>query len=205
VSVVSGNNQLSQTGGFLAQRFVVRVTDADGYGISGIRVTWTVQSGTGEFEGQGFTREATTETGFDGTTSTSFRPNSPGTITVNARAIGFQGSGATFTVGAAGELVVVIPFGPDWDCLGWDGSPASLFGAPTGTIPVGTRVEWEYYVNLATGCTARLSSQVVPPGGVAFDSGLLTPGKRYGISVNVAGDWEVKDIINGGTMTLRVR
>jgi len=205
VAVVSGNNQLSQTGAFLAQRFVVRVTDADGYGISGIRVTWTVLSGTGEFEGQGFTREVTTQTGFDGTISTSFRPNSPGTITVNARANGFAGSGATYTVSAAGGLVVVIPFGPSYDCLGWDDSPASWFGAPSGTIPVGTLVEWEYYVNLASGCTARLSSQAVPPGGAAFDSGILVPGKRYGIGFLVAGDWEVKDIINGGTMTLRVR
>jgi len=205
VGIVSGNNQNGSTGTFMAQPFVVRVTDAEGYGISGIRVTWTVLSGTGEFPGPGFAPQATTQTGVDGTTSTLFRPNSSGTLSVNARAAGFQGSGATFTVAAGGALVVVIPFGPaSTDCTGLFDDPSSAF-APTGTIPVETVVEWEYQWNLASGCRARISSSSVPPGGLPFDSGVLAPGRRFRISFGVAGDWEVKDLVNGGTMTLRVR
>jgi len=205
LAIVSGNSQQGTTGEFLAEPFVVRVTNPQGTGVSSVPVTWTVVSGAGGFG----LPSSITPTAADGVASMSFRPTTPGTITVNAKADGVQGSPATFTVDVIGPVppvVVLIRFGPLFDCYGAP-SPQdpSIFEGPEGTIPVGALVEWEYADWLPPVCGAQLRSVSVPPGGLPFDSGIIRPGQRWGVVLEAAGDWLVTDVLNGGSVTLRVQ
>lgn len=134
---ISGNSQQGTSGEFLAQPFVVRVTGTRGEGVSSVPVTWTVVSGSGEF---GVPAEIT-PTAADGVALISFRPTRPGPTTVIAKVDRVQGSPATFTVLADGPVVVLIRFGPLFDCYpgGSDQDPSRFLG-PEGTITSRTRI-----------------------------------------------------------------
>jgi hypothetical protein len=199
MTIVSGNDQQGTTAQVLAEPFVVRVTGTGGTGIANVRVWWTITSGTGELGvPAGFTHTA-----HDGVTSMSFRPTRPGPVAVIARVEGgLPGSPATFTADVLGPLVVTIRFSPMFDCT--DDDP-SRFQVHEGGVPVGALVEWEYVSWLHPSCSARVRSVKLPPGATPFDSGILAPGQRFGLVLGVAGEYEVEDVINGGTGTLQVR
>jgi len=204
LAIVSGNGQQGTTGEFLAEPFVVRVTNPQGAGVSNVSVSWTVVSGAGGFS------TLITQTAADGVASVFFRPTTPGRITVNAWAAdAVQGSPATFTVDVLGPLPpgdVLIRFGPIFDCYF---TPAnndpSIFSVPEGTIPVGALVVFEYAPYLLPVCAAQVRSVSVPSGGVPFDSGIIQAGQRWGVVLDVAGDWQVRDVLNGGSAILKVR
>jgi len=97
---------------------------------------------------------------------------------------------------------VFIPFGPSFDCTG--GLDPSVFPPQPGTIPVGTLIVWEYAPWLHPSCVAELRSVTVPPGGTPFDL-MIGAGQRYGVILDAAGDWVVRDVRYGGSVTLQVR
>lgn len=66
VSIVSGDGQTGDPGATLPQPLVVRVTDADGNGVSGAAVTWVVTAAGGSVA------PSTGTTGSDGQTSTTW-------------------------------------------------------------------------------------------------------------------------------------
>ena len=202
LEIVSGNGQQGTSGSDLGEPFVVRVTGPGGTGVGSVPVRWTVVAGSGAFE----VASANSLTASDGVAFMFFRPTSPGLITVRAQVDGLPESPAMFTANVTGYAVVVIRFGPLFDCYGTP-SPydPSIFEGPEGTIPLGSRVEWEYAAWLPASCSARVRTVSVPPGGVPFDSGDQRPGERFGFVPGVAGDWRYEDSINGGTGTLRVR
>jgi hypothetical protein len=205
LTIVSGNGQHGRVGEFLAEPLAVRVTDPNGNGVAGVAVRWTIVAGGGDFG----TPAAVTPTGGDGVAAISFRPRAtsgPDGISVAALAEGVDHSPAFFTLRVvpppAVPAEVFIPFGPIFDCNG--GNDPSLFSAPEGTIPVGALVVWEYAPWLDSSCAARLRSVSVPPGGAPFEL-VVRAGERYGVMLDVAGDWVVQDMLNGGSVTLRVR
>ena len=73
------------------------------------------------------------------------------------------------------------------------------------TVPVGAKVEWQYAEWLFQSCEARITSISVPPGGEAFDSGIIKPGLPFQFVPRVAGTWEYIDAINGGSGKLTAR
>lgn len=202
LEIVSGDGQQGPSGIDLAEPFVVRVTGPAGTGVGNVPVRWTVVAGSGEFH----ITSAISPTASDGEAFMFFRPTSPGPTTVRAQVDGLPEWPAMFTANVTGYAVVVIRFGPLFDCYGTP-SPydPSVFEGPEGTIPLGSRVEWEYAAWLPSGCSAQVRTVAVPPGGLPFDSGIQRPGERFGFVPGVAGDWRYEDSINGGTGTLRVR
>jgi len=197
LTIVSGNGQNATVGELLTQPLIVRVTSADGVGVSGVAVRWAIVSGGGEL---GIPQSAT-YTGVEGLASMTVLPIAPGPITVSASADGVPGAPATFTIdvtaGGPRPYQVLIRFGPLFDCGEFDGS---VFSVPAGTIPLGSLVIWE-----AVWCPGQVVSVSVPPGGTPFDSGVIAAGHSWSVVLATAGDWEIKDALNGGTVTLRVR
>lgn len=92
IAFVSGNQQLGAVGSQLLEPFVVRVTDADGDGVSGVSVDWAVIAGGGSVNFISSTTNA------DGETSVTLTlgPNA-GDNAVTASATGLSGSPLTFT------------------------------------------------------------------------------------------------------------
>lgn len=216
IAMVSGNDQEGAAGAGLAP-FAVRVTDALGDGVGGVRVAWRIASGAGELgvdpglpswlpSGRQPDGRLFTTTGFTGNTWILFRPTVLGTSTVAAEVDGIQGSPVVFATHATR---LVISFGPGGNCPAAD---ASFFRGPDGssdvTVPVGTTVEWwgwgvgmEWF---PVGCHqgARILSAREPPGGERFDSGVLTLDDSFEFTPGVAGTWEYVDQVSGGTGTL---
>lgn len=208
IALVSGNDQDGKAGGVLADPLAVRVTDARGDGLGGVKVTWHVTSGAGElwseeWEQLNELRDEGTRTDATGVTRIFFRPTVVGTSTVTAEVGGIQGSPVVFVTNAS---VMVIGFGYFSDCTD---DEASFFQGPDGSrdvaVPVGTTVEWwgvgtEW---LPASCTnARIASTLEPPGGEPFDSGILTLDDSFEFTPGVAGTWEYVDQITGETGTL---
>lgn len=101
---VSGNDQQGEVDKLLLDPVAVRVVDAQGAGVGGVSVTWTVLSGAGKFRTSSdvsFTELAgPTHTGSDGISRAYFCPTVSGGITVAAEAVGLEGSPVTFTMEA---------------------------------------------------------------------------------------------------------
>jgi len=204
LAIASGNGQEGMLGEFLAEPLAVRVTDPNGDGVAGVTVTWTINAGAGEFG----VSTGVTPTSANGLASISFRPlatSGPTGMSVTAWAEGVDHSPVHFTLHVLAPDVpaeVLIPFGPVFDCTG--GNDPSTFPTLLGTIPVGALVVWEYADWLDPSCLARVRSVSAPSGGTPFDL-LVYAGQRYGVILDVAGDWVVRDVINGGALTLQVR
>ncbi len=99
---VSGDAQQGEVGRLLCEPLVVRVTDAQGAGVWGVRVNWTVVSGAGVFWSDSaasfaeFPRGAPTKS--DGSALAYFGPTVSGGTTVAAEVYGL--SPVTFTIEA---------------------------------------------------------------------------------------------------------
>jgi plastocyanin len=174
ISLVSGNNQNGKTLEQLPNPFVVQATDDQGGGVPGVTVTWDVTGGGGNLS------SASTQTNSQGQASVTLTPGPAlGQNTVTASVSGLQGSPVTFT---AQTTVLVIRM------------QGTAFVDPNGgtnqnaeaTVAVGDTIEW---VN-RDGVQHTATSNVEPPGGAAFDSGLMGFGQRFRFVPNVAGTWE---------------
>jgi hypothetical protein len=105
----SGNLQIGTASTALAAPFVVRATDANGNGVSGVTVTWAVASGGGSLSATSTTTDA------NGRARTTLTMGaSAGTNTVTATSTGLTGSPLTFTAntGVQGATQLVFTSGP---------------------------------------------------------------------------------------------
>jgi hypothetical protein len=80
-----------------------------------------------------------------------------------------------------------------------------VFDSGDVTVLVGAKVEWQYAEYLSQSCEARITSISVPPGGEAFDSGIIKPGLPFQFVPRMAGTWEYVDAINGGSGKLTAK
>jgi hypothetical protein len=195
LSILSGNSQQGTVGAFL-DPFVVRVSSPAGAALASVPVTWAIVTGAGELG-----LPSVTYTSADGVATMPLRPTAPGWIQVIATAAGVRDSPATFAVyirDPRAPIEVVIRFGPNFDC-GMANDP-SYFQVSEEEIPAGSTVIWE-----SVWCDAQLLTVSVPPGAQPFDSGIIKASQRWAVVLDVAGEWVFEDIINGGTVTLRVR
>lgn len=222
IALVSGDGQEGKAGEKLPEPFMVRVTDARGEGVEGVRVAWSVTSGAGHFGFSGWSslRPArfpgghlptlSSDTDPEGVARAFFFPTALGTSTVTADAVGLEGSPVTFSTEANGVLIRYLamadsPFGafPFSLLAGACNAPpdAHRFIGPEGStdvlVPVGTPVEW-----LSGACEARIASSSVPPGGESFDSGFLREGGRFEFVPRLTGTWEYEDQRTGAIGTL---
>ena len=97
----SGNNQSGSVGAVLPQNPTVRVTDANGNGVAGAAVTFTVTKGGGQIDGVG---SVTALTGSAGTAAVDWTLGAlAGSNSLQATAVGLTGSPVTFAAtGTAG-------------------------------------------------------------------------------------------------------
>lgn len=220
LAMVSGDRQEGKAGVPLQNEFVVRVTDAEGFGVEGVEVTWKVAAGAGRiasiFHGEGYLCGSIAGcTDARGYSHVEFRPTTIGTTMVTAEIVGLAGSPVTFTTEVT---VTVILLGQDWRFFG--GGDSVLFigpdGTPDVTVPVGTPVEWIVVNFHHPWQPVHIMSTSVPPGGESFDSGVLAPwwespaGGGWGWEIfrfvpGVAGTWEFVDQASGATGTLTAR
>lgn len=106
LSLTSGNNQSGTVGTALGSPFVVTVTDAGGNPVSGVSVTFAINSVPGGATGQSLSTTGTT-TAANGQASTKLTlGNAIGAYTVTATSAGLTGSPVTFTANATGKLAI---------------------------------------------------------------------------------------------------
>lgn len=193
---VSGNNQMGKAGERLADPFVVRVTDTQGRGASGVVVEWSVATGAGAFSWgeEGTIVRTSTTTDGDGLAEVLFLPTILGKTSVTASVSTLPDRPVTFTADANIQVIVFV----EWGWARFSGPD----GAPDVVVPVGTPVEWkEAYSSVPF----TVTSTSIPIGGVPFDSRILTRGDRFRFVPTVAGTWEYSDQFSGATAKLTAR
>lgn len=183
---------------------VVSVKDGQGEDVPYVPVSWRVESGAGVLFGGCSRFDPTALTsrthvhGWSPDTAVDFLPRVYGPSTVSAAIPGVQGSPVTFTMDATRVLMYVGE-------QGFVGPHFSGYGEPPSshvTVPVGASVEF-----LVSSETAHVVSTSTPPGGEAFDSGMLTKTvlvtePMFGFVPNVPGTWEFVDLVGGTTGTV---
>lgn len=173
ILLVSGDNQNGKTLEQLSSPFVVQVVDQEEVGVSGVTVTW-------EVTGDGSLSTASTETDAQGQASVSLTLGAAlGDNTVTAVVAGLTGSPVTFnarTTVLVIEMVGTAFVDPNG---GTNGNSVAM-------VAVGDTIEW---VN-RDAIQHTATSNAVPAGGAAFDSGLLGTGDTFRFVPDVAGTWE---------------
>lgn len=198
IAIMSGNAQPAKAGERLNQPLVVRVTDAAGSGIGDVPVSFDV-TGAGGLNGKdapGPSR-VSTQTDPTGTAQVWLEPYDVGPISVTARVEGTQVSPATFTIHSS---VVVIELRSLGNYAAFCGPCRCVRTVNTVTVPVGTPVEWKSVDDEPY----TVTSTSTPDGGIAFDSGTVTPNNRFRFVPSVTGTWEYRDTLSGLTATLKV-
>jgi hypothetical protein len=207
LEILSRTEWHGTSGEYFTEPFVVRVSRR-GEGVPAISVGWSVTADSGEFaSAQGrILNPQVTWTDSAGIARVFFRPLNSGTMTVSATVEGLPGSPARFLVTTTVRPVMVINFGPIFDCYftPYSNDP-SVFNDPQEPIPLGTTVEFVYAPWLPGVCNAQVVSVSVPPGGTPIDSGLIPAGGRFTFTFNAVGEWTYEDKLNGGRGKLRVQ
>jgi hypothetical protein len=204
---VSPGHQVGEVGSSHPTPLLVRVVDANGFGVPGVTVRWEVVTGTGAvcLDTPDDCRVGAwpLATGSDGTSRVWHRPLVLGLGLITAQVDGLIGSPLNFTVEGTG---ILIRFGPWFDCTGPD-DPVGFRG-PQGlnlvSVRVGRPVTFEYVEWVHSSCVARIVSTDQPAGGAPFDSGPLSPGMRFQFTPMVPGVWRFADTYSGGSDSLVV-
>jgi len=204
IALVSGNDQHGKAGEPLAEPLAVRVTDANGSGLSGVAVLFGIASGAGAFGGSCNPNSPmpvrSSQTDQDGIARMTFLPTVLGRTTVTAHVAGRQDASVTFTVEAT---VLVIEFWFGYWNVGFV-APCSL--SSDVSVSVGSMVEWKIPVtDERYPVTYTVTSMSAPPGAKGFDSGILTSRDRFRFVPSVTGTWEYRDQVTGLTGTLSAR
>jgi hypothetical protein len=196
IAAVSGDNQPGKAGERLADPFVVRVTDAQGRGASGVAVVWSVATGAGAFgwgEDGSISRLSTTSNS-DGLAEVFFFPTTLGKTSVTASVSALSDRPVTFTTDANVQVIVFVSWG-------W-----ARFSGPDGAadvvVPVGTPVEWK---EVYSSEPYTVTSMSVPLGAASFDSGILNRDDRFKFVPTVAGTWEYRDRLSDARARLTAR
>jgi len=204
---VSGPQTLSAVfGDNVAAPLGVRVTDAQGRGVQSVRVQWRVVAGAGTLVGL-LQSDQSTATDNLGRATVDVLATAVGEIRVEASVPGLVGSPVVFSIDVARPADAVVRFGPIFDCYGTpSNNDPSVFAGPSGqkdvSVFVGGTVEFIYATYVHSSCTARVVSNVEPPGGDRIDSGVLGVGGRFKFVARVPGTWTFSDVLNGGSGTL---
>jgi hypothetical protein len=187
LSAVLGDGLDAQAGGSVDHSLRVLITDSDGSPIRGQAVAWRVVSGSAEIFPGGLLSFP------DGSFAAYIRPMSLGSMTVTAQVVGGLSLPVVFHV-SAHCWASVVPVTLWRDAFGAE--DAFNFGFAWGplTIGLGATVEW-INTNVVGDGTARIQSVAVPPGGTAFDSGILQPTEHFRFTPNVQGTWEYQDAV----------
>jgi hypothetical protein len=192
ISVVSGDDQQGQADAMLE----VRVTDTRGQGVNGQLVNWRVTSGSGAMV------YPQTVSGPDGRTRSYLSPTDLGPILVAAELGGGIGEPAKFHASVAcwATVATIVLWRDQWGMD--DGFYLGPIYGPA-TVKLGTLVEWQN-ANQVPDYTAHIRSTAVPPGGAAFDSGVLQGAENFRFVPNVEGTWAYVDSVSGVTGRLIV-
>jgi plastocyanin len=186
ISQVSGNGQTGVAGTQLAASFVVRVTDDQGSGVSGIGVAWDVTVGGGSLS------SAVTQTNSQGQASVSLTLGpAAGANTVTASVTGLTGSPVTFNATGTAPLTpttIVLVSGDDQNGKTLEPLASPLVVAVTddlGTGIQGVTVSWA--VTAGDGSLSASSSETDGQGQASIT---LTPGATLGdntVTASVSG------------------
>jgi hypothetical protein len=211
---VSSPMQIGLAGDELSEPLVVRVSDAAGQGLPGVAVYWIAVGGpdvicTIDRKRCG-TQRLTVTTNTDGVAQVWYRPRLLGAGAVTALAPAVPQGQVSFDFETNG---VLIRLAPRYGECGTVQSPLIVLG-PDGshevTIPAGTRIEWEHvevefwYPESSETCLARITSHIVPEGGLPFESEDFTVGDRFRFTPNVAGTWMFREVYTGSFGTITV-
>jgi hypothetical protein len=198
-------------------------TDDAGSPVTAVPVTWRLTAGQGrlvaiyddcEFDGapHAAMRTAPEGHGFDepsgtydlhGLSVVNFTPMAVGPHQIVATIGGPDAPLSTpllvFEIDVTALLISLVPHYFTGDTRFFAPDAASNTIAPLGSVavPVGTAIEWINYLP-----TAHITSVTTPPGGAAFDSGVLGEGDGFQFVPGVAGAWEFVDAVSGATGTL---
>ena len=187
--------------------FRVRVVDDAKRGVPDVRIRWSRTSIEGTFLGVDDqpVPDDVTVTDRTGISQAVFRiGENVGTGQVQATAEGLTTS-VTFLVTVVHEHDVFVTFGPLFDC----NEPFFFYGSNGSNrveVQLGGTVHFKYAdASLHHSCRAIIASFSEPPGGNSFTSDSLTPTDTFRFKPNVAGTWELTELINGGRGTLTAR
>lgn len=204
LTMVEGNYQQGTSGDPLPHALSVKVTDGNGQAVPNVSVSWASVPGRGTLlDGCPWTASwdqaiVTGRTGSDGqatgVATMTFRPRDfdVGITTISAALRGTAPTPVTFTVDIT-TMVVPLAHDPWFDTVGFRGPRI----APFFTAPLGATIEFRNNVPATRMSYARIMSTSIPPGGEAFDSGELTPGRRFTFVPRVMGTWHFIDQVSG--------
>lgn len=184
ISIVGGDGQMARTLQPLAEPFQVLVRASDNSPLPGAMISWTVTVGGG-----GTLFPAAAPTDVDGIGST--------LLTLGTFAVGY-----TITAGVSGSTLMesfsALATSPETVVVNMQNI---AFIAPGGgqdvTILLGDRVQW---INLDQ-VQHTATSTAEPPGGNAFDSGLMNNGVTFTFTANVRGQWTYHCEVHPAQMT----
>ncbi len=169
----AGDNQAALPSTSVSIPPSVKITDADGNGVSGVSVTFAVTAGGGSVSG------ATTTSGSTGVAAvTSWTMGSgTGTNTLSATAAGLTGSPLTFTATSTSTLVDVTGVSP---ATLTTGATATITGTGFSTTPANNTVTIDGVAATVTAASGTSLTVTVPPLS-------CTPAHSGAVSVTVNG------------------
>lgn len=208
---VSSPFQIGLAGDELSEPLAVRVSDAAGQGVPGVAVYWIATGGPDLIcsvdREQCGTQRLTVTTNAEGVAHVWYRPRLLGAGAVTALAPALPQGQVSFDFEAIGVLIRLAPRYAG--CATWH-SPLNILG-PDGRhevrIPAGTFIEWEHDGEVwypEDTCVARISSYIVPEGGLPFESEDMEFGDRFRFTPNVAGTWIFRELFTGSFGTITV-
>jgi hypothetical protein len=204
LTMVSGDSQTSVSDSFLPSPLTVQVVNDQKIGVPDVRIEWRVTAGAGDL--LTFPARAPLTNGYSvtdsyGVASVVFRPVKYGISQVAASAPTIVGKQVVFTTMVTppveeDPLPSLIKFGPMFDCTGT--SDPYLFEPEAPVVALGVPVEWWFMDWVYPPCTAHLKSISEPPNGLPFESGIMSPGRKFRFLPNVTGTWVYIDVASGG-------
>lgn len=179
IAKLSGDAQIIVTGATLTAPLVVRVTDAQGVGISGISVTWGVAAGGGSVSATSTTTNGSGQASVSLTVGSAGGPN-----TVTASSTGLAGSPVTFTATGRTPATFAVVSGDNQNGKTVEQLPNPFVVAvedPQGLPVPGVSVSWA--VTGGGGILSASSSQTDAQGRTSVN---YIPGPALGVNTVTA-------------------